>query len=585
MPTTQPPRFGRLSRFADPASAHSPATHGQARRAPGGCPSDGPIARRERRLPVRMASLLVAVAVAWGGTPVLAAGLSDAGSQLFFETGANPIHPPAAGDELGYAVAVGDFDGDGTDDVAIGLRNDDNPLAGLSDVGQVQIRFGAPGVGLQGGVNVKYLWQGGLAQVDEPEPGDHFGQALAVGDFDDDGFDDLVVGVPGEDVGTISNAGAVEVRYGAANRSVALDARRFLLHENVAGIPDNAGVDDEFGHALATGDFDGDTFEDLAVGVPLESVNGESDAGRVFVLYGTPLGLSVTGAQTLDGDTSGVGAAFTGHRFGFAIAAADFDNDSYCDLAVGVPGAASGAGWGHVLPGTPSGLTGAGSPFFGQAPWGLISTAESDDRFGYAMATGDFDGDPFPDLVVSAPGEDFPSGDLQIADAGAVHVLFGSAIGVATAGSQFWDAGRPGVPGEIEVGDQFGYSLAAGDFDGDGYDELAIGVPFEQNFRGPGEGDVIVLPGTPSGPTGTGSLAWNLEVGTILGDMNPGDHLGWCLAVGDFDHTTAQDLVIGIPNDGNIGAALALYGTLPPFGGFADGFEGGSLAMWTSHTP
>src|SRR5262245_59583264 len=76
-------------------------------------------------------------------------GLSATNSQLFFETAeSNPTHPPAAGDELGYAVAVGDFDGDGTDDLAIGLRGDDNPFAGLADVGQVQIRWGIAGSGL-----------------------------------------------------------------------------------------------------------------------------------------------------------------------------------------------------------------------------------------------------------------------------------------------------------------------------------------------------------------------------------------------------------------------------------------------------
>jgi len=88
-------------------------------------------------------------------------------------------------------------------------------------------------------------------------------------------------------------------------------------------------------------------------------------------------------------------------------------------------------------------------------------------------------------------------------------------------------------------------------------------VPFEAKFRGPEEGNVVVLRGSANGTLGTNPSEWNLEVPGILGDMNPFDHLGWCLAVGDFDSDGADDLVIGIPNDGNIGGVLALHGRRP----------------------
>jgi len=143
---------------------------------------------------VRSTCLVLALLAAASARAALAAGLTAANSQLFFETSANPLHPPAAGDQLGYAVATGDFDGDGVDDLAIGLRSDDQPVFSLSDVGQVQIRFGIAGSGLQPqGATVKYLWQGGSASVNDPEQGDHFGESLAVGDFDGDGFDDQAV--------------------------------------------------------------------------------------------------------------------------------------------------------------------------------------------------------------------------------------------------------------------------------------------------------------------------------------------------------------------------------------------------------
>jgi hypothetical protein len=350
-------------------------------------------------------------------------------------------------------------------------------------------------------------------------------------------------------------------------------------------MPDEAGVDDEFGHALAAGDFDGDTFDDLAIGVPLESVAGFTDSGRLFILLGTAGGLGVGGVQTFDTESPNVPfSAATGQYFSAAIAAADFDDDGFCDLAVGAPGFSFSRGITFVLPGGPSGLAGSMNYYFYQGIFGLSDSVENGDSFGFSLAVGSFNGDAFPDLAIGVPGESMANGGPDIDAAGAVHVLFGSAAGLS-GGGQFWTPLATGVPDEPELGDEFGFSLAAGDFNGDGFDELAIGVPFEQNFRGPEEGDVVVLPGSPSGPIGAGAASWNLEVPGIAGDMNPGDHLGWCLAVGDFDRNGAKDLAIGTPGDGNIGGVLALYGDWLTGNLFSDGFERGSLTAWSARTP
>lgn len=83
-------------------------------------------------------------------------------------------------------------------------------------------------------------------------------------------------------------------------------------------------------------------------------------------------------------------------------------------------------------------------------------------------------------------------------DAGAVQVILGSAIGPTTAGDQVWHQNRPGVRGVAERDDRFGAALASGDFDSDGFADLAIGVPGE-SIRGRRAGAVHVLYGSPRG--------------------------------------------------------------------------------------
>ena len=163
------------------------------------------------------------------------------------------------------------------------------------------------------------------ATAAQPAPG------VAVrADFNGDTFADLAVGVPGESVGAVQGAGAVNVLYGSANGLTGTNSDLFT-QANGAGRVETG---DGFGAALASGDFNGDGFADLAVGAPFEAVGSIQDAGAVSVLFGTSAGLSGAGSRSL---TQAPSLPETCDEFGEALAAGDLDNDGNDELIIGAP--------------------------------------------------------------------------------------------------------------------------------------------------------------------------------------------------------------------------------------------------------
>jgi hypothetical protein len=237
-----------------------------------------------------------------------------------------------------------------------------------------------------------------------------------------------------------------------------------LWDQNSTGIQDTAETNDCFGAVLTAGNFDGDSYADLAVGVPFEDVGSVVNAGAVSVLRGAPRGLTATGNQLWDQDVNNVGGvAEAGDGFGYTLTAGDFDGDGRADLAVGVPyedvGNAADAGAVNILYGSTTGLTAIGNQVLDQDSSGAQETAESDDGFGFALAAGDFNGDGYADLAVGVPFEDI--GSPVINDAGTVQVVYGSAAGLVSTGNQLWHQDIPSMAGAAEAGDNFGDALAA----------------------------------------------------------------------------------------------------------------------------
>ena len=340
----------------------------------------------------------------------------------------------------------------------------------------------------------------------------------------------------------------MNVIYGSAAGLTEAGNQRWRQGSN--GLQGGGADNESFGTSVTTGDFNGDGFCDLAVGVP----NEDTSRGTVHAIYGGPGGLTSAGNQRFtQGKDSFPSDDEQGDIFGQSLQAGDFNNDGFHDLAIGVPGEDNSRGSFHVVHGSAAGLRVAGVQTWRQGEGGILDQGEAGDFFGLSFAGGgDFNDDGFDDLAVSAIGEG--------GNEGAVHAIYGSNIGLTAAGNQIWMQGQNGLLSPNDKGDFFGNQLAAGDFSNEGYDDLAVGVPGEDNRRGA----VAVIYGSAAGLTGEGNQLWSQAPDEIIGDAAPGDDFGSSVAAGDFDNDGVDDLAIGVPGEDNSqGAANVLYGVRP----------------------
>jgi FG-GAP repeat len=469
-------------------------------------------------------------------------------------------------------VAKGDFNHDGFGDLAIGVPGEDLGTPGtdgfIIDAGAVNVIYGSTG-GLKA-TNNQFWTEDSPGVLGTAEEGDKFGRSLASGDFNGDGFSDLAIGIPFED-GAAVDQGRVEVLYGSASGLTATGNQTWA--QNTAGILDDAEEGDSFGLALVWGDFNHDGFGDLAIGVPFEDVGNIIAAGAVNVIYGSARGLTATNNQFWTQDTV-LGGAFSEFFdfFGITLAAGDFNKDGSDDLAIGVPdenvGNISDAGEVDILYGSAGvGLTSTGSQSWTQDSAGIPDVAEPFDEFGSALAAGDFSGNGAADLAIGVRFERVGN----IKDAGAVNVLYGTArSGLTATNSQFWSQNSAFVLDACEEGDEFGETLAAGDFNGDGQSDLAIGVPLEDVGDILNAGAVNVLYGSANRLTTTGNQFWTQDTAGVLDSAEVGDDFGSALTAWNFGNGPQADLAVGVPfedletNAGNIqdaGAVNVIYGS------------------------
>jgi hypothetical protein len=368
-------------------------------------------------------------------------------------------------------------------------------------------------------------------------------------DFNDDGFGDLAVGAPGENVGS----GAISVLDGRAN---GMRSNRRWITQDTPGVAGFAERGDRFGAALVAGRFNGDRFWDLAVGAPGEDVGHDRDAGAVIILYGSKDGLRTGRPQPLTQKRPE-----PHDRFGFSLAVGEISGTARAELVVGAPGEtigrARGAGAVNVID-NPAGTSPSQRVLYQGK--GMSGIPESDDNFGWAVAANDFmntaNTGGRDSLAVGVPGEDVG----RAVDAGVVNIRYAA----ASPGRRLLRQDRP------ERGDGFGTALGDGLFDqANGTVDLAVGAPGETVKGHRDAGAVSVVKNNISGFQAGGQVFYQGR--GVYGMPEKGDRFGAAVAVGGYGRSLGGvvlgvgGLAVGVPGEDrdsvpDAGFLTVLYG-------------------------
>ncbi|MFK7899060.1 MAG: FG-GAP-like repeat-containing protein, partial [Myxococcota bacterium] len=460
--------------------------------------------------------------------------------------------------QMGVVASAGDVNGDGYDDVIVG----------------------APGYTHQALFSgVAWVFHGGPAGVPDGNPGTSDGRvesndsyslgeprAIAVasaGDVNGDGYADVIVGFEYSDDG----AGKVLIVHGSASgigSKTPTNADALLETFNFEG---------KFGNSVASaGDVNGDGYADVLIG-QRDYFDGANNAGRAWVLRGSPAGIPPLPEFGLPFVSSRIVLGQGGARLGFSVASAgDVNGDGYDDILGGAPffdGPQSDEGQAFLFLGGAEGMS-DGSPLTADTQ---IESNQALGTLGNSVSTaGDINGDGYSDIIVGA--RDYDAGENG---EGAALIFLGSAAGVGSGG--------PSSVHALLEGDQdsarFGYSVAsAGDVNGDGYSDVVVGSDYYDNGES-NEGAAFLFLGSAGGiadgnPSTAHAQFESNQVDAFLGVS--------VASAGDVNGDGYSDVIVGSSafEDGelNEGAAFVFLGSA---GGMTDGNPNTAHAQFESN--
>ncbi|MCK5772682.1 MAG: FG-GAP repeat protein, partial [Thermoplasmata archaeon] len=367
-----------------------------------------------------------------------------------------------AKDNSSYSVSsAGDVNGDGYDDILIGAFGDDD---GGSKAGQTYLIFGK----VSGWIMDQDLSTADASFIGE-DAFDYSGYSVSgAGDVNGDGYEDILIGAYRDDDGG-SKAGQTYLILGKAS-SWSMDTD--LSNADASFIGED--TSDESGNSVSgAGDVNGDGYDDILIGAHYDS-DGGSDAGQTYLILGKASGWS------MDTDLSNADASFIGEdtsdQSGYSVSGAgDVNGDGYDDLIIGATrddDGGSEAGQTYLILGKSSGwsmdidLSTADASFIGESVNDFSGETVS--------GAGDVNADGYDDILIGSRFND--DGGIS---AGQTYLILGKFSGwsmdtnLSNADASFIGENRTDNSGRPVSG--------AGDVNGDGYDDILIGAPYNDD--------------------------------------------------------------------------------------------------------
>ncbi len=444
-------------------------------------------------------------------------------------------------DSFGTSIAnIGDLNGDGTSDIAVGATGDGH---GGSNSGAVHILF----MNDDGSVNQTIEINSSTANGPDLNILDFFGSSIAnIGDLNGDGTSDIAVGAAGDDNGG-DDSGAVHILFmnddGSVNNTIEINS-------STANGPDLSQTD-IFGSSIANiGDLNGDGTSDIAVGATGDDHGGD-DSGAVHILFMNDDG-SVEQTVEINDSTANGPELSDDDFFGSSIAnIGDLNGDGTSDIVVGATGDDDGGdnrGAIHILLMNDDGSVDQTVEINDSTANG--PELSDGDFFGSSIANiGDLDNNGTSDIAVDAQGND-DGGDNR----GAIHILFMNDDGSVEQTIEINDSTEPGPV--LSDNDIFGSSIAnIGDLDNNGTSDIAVGA-IDDDHGGPSSGAIHIIY-LSTAVSHSGAIEQTIEINSSTAngpDLSQNDIFGSSIAnIGDLDNNGTSDIAVGAPSDDNGG--------------------------------